>query len=53
MVGDLLLGFIVACMAILVGYPLLKLAIVSYRSHQARRLCVDRASAEQLAAKRL
>ena len=53
MVGDLLLGFIIACMAILVGYPLLKLAIVSYRNHQSRRLCVERGSAERLAARRV
>ena len=53
MVGDLLLGFIVACMAILVGYPLLRLAIASYRSYQLRRVCVERDSADRLAPRRL
>jgi len=37
MVGDIFLGFILACMAILVGYPLLRLTVSSYRPRRRER----------------
>ena len=37
MIGDIILGFIIICMAILVGYPLLKLMVSSYRPKQRVR----------------
>jgi len=37
MVGDIFLGFIILCMAILVGYPLLRLAVSSYRPRRRER----------------
>jgi hypothetical protein len=37
MVGDIFLGFIIICMAILVGYPLLKLILSSLRPKQRER----------------
>ncbi len=37
MIGDIFLGFIIFCMAILVGYPLLKLLLSSFRPKQRER----------------
>jgi uncharacterized membrane protein len=37
MIGDVFLGFIIFCMAILVGYPLLKLMLSSFRPKQRER----------------
>jgi len=37
MIGDIFLGFIIFCMAILVGYPLLKLMLSSHRPKQRER----------------
>jgi hypothetical protein len=37
MVGDIFLGFIVACMAVLVGYPLFKLMASSFRPKSRER----------------
>lgn len=37
MVGDLLLAFIVLCMAILVGYPLLKMLALNLRQRRSDR----------------
>lgn len=37
MVGDIFLGFIVVCMAVLVGYPLLKLVASNFRPKSRER----------------
>ena len=37
MVGDIFLGFIVVCMAVLVGYPLFKLLASNYRPKAKER----------------
>jgi hypothetical protein len=37
MVGDLLLAFIVLCMAILVGYPMFKLLVSRLQEKRSRR----------------
>lgn len=37
MIGDIFLGFIIICMAVLVGYPLLRLTISSYRPRRRER----------------
>jgi hypothetical protein len=37
MVGDIFLGFIMVCMAVLVGYPLLKLVVSNHRPRAKER----------------
>ncbi len=37
MIGDIFLGFIVVCMAVLIGYPLFKLMVSSYRPRTRER----------------
>jgi|GEM_PF-6341738 len=42
MVGDLLLGLIIICITVLVGYPLINLFSVSFREWRIRRRATQR-----------